>query len=90
MQPTFEFNIDTVVVSVSENLTAQYNAIKMLASRVHLIAEYVKATQNGEVPFNHEIIREINALANRLPVLSSDKFKEEFYNVSNKDTFAYL
>ena len=54
----------------------------MLASRVHLIAEYVKAILNGDVPFNHEIVREINALANRLPVLNSNKFREEFFNVS--------
>ncbi|KAB7496387.1 COP9 signalosome complex subunit 6 [Armadillidium nasatum] len=68
---------------VGENLQAQYNAIKMLASRVHLIEEYVRATQKGEVPFNHEIIRQINALSHRLPVLSSPKFREEFYNQNN-------
>lgn len=69
---------------MAENLQAQYSAIKMLASRVRLIAEYVRASQRGEVEFNHEILRQVNALAHRLPVLNSDKFRGEFYNVSSK------
>ncbi|KAK8728608.1 hypothetical protein OTU49_009044 [Cherax quadricarinatus] len=68
---------------VAENLQAQYSAIKMLASRVRLIAEYVRASQRGEVEFNHEILRQVNALTHRLPVLSSDKFRGEFYNQCN-------
>lgn len=68
---------------VAENLQAQYNAIKMLASRVRLISEYVRASQRGEVEFNNEILRQVNALAHRLPVLSSDKFRGEFYNQCN-------
>ena len=67
---------------VADNLLAQHSAIKMLASRVRLILEYVRASQRGDVPFNHEILRQINALSHRLPVLSSEKFKNEFYNVS--------
>jgi len=68
---------------VAENLQAQYSAIKMLASRVRLIGDYVRASQSGEVPFNHDILREINSLAHRLPVLSSDKFRGDFYNQCN-------
>ncbi|XP_071521892.1 COP9 signalosome complex subunit 6 [Panulirus ornatus] len=68
---------------VAENLQAQYSAIKMLASRVRLIAEYVRASQRGEVEFNHEILRQVNALAHRLPVLNSNKFRGEFYNQCN-------
>ncbi|XP_064089562.1 COP9 signalosome complex subunit 6-like [Macrobrachium nipponense] len=68
---------------VAENLQAQYSAIKMLASRVRLISEYVRASQRGEVEFNHEILRQVNALAHRLPVLNSDKFRGEFYNQCN-------
>lgn len=36
----------------------------------------------GEVPFNHEILREANALCHRLPVLNTFKFKTDFYDVS--------
>lgn len=38
----------------------------------------------GEVPFNHEILREAYALCHCLPVLSTDKFKTDFYDVSLK------
>lgn len=38
----------------------------------------------GEVPFNHEILREAYALCHCLPVLSTDKFKTDFYDVSIK------
>lgn len=34
------------------------------------------------MPFNHEILREANALCHRLPVLSTSKFKTDFYDVS--------
>lgn len=37
---------------------------------------------SGEVPFNHEILREAYALCHCLPVLSTDKFKTDFYDVS--------
>ena len=33
---------------MSEHLLAQYNAIKMLHSRVQMILEYAKAVKNGE------------------------------------------
>lgn len=66
---------------VAEHLQAQHSAIKMLHSRVRLILDYVRAAQMGQVPQNHEILREAYSLCHRLPVLSSNTFKEEFYNV---------
>ncbi|XP_018420308.1 PREDICTED: COP9 signalosome complex subunit 6 [Nanorana parkeri] len=38
---------------------------------------------SGEVPFNHEILREASALCHCLPVLSTDKFKTDFYDQCN-------
>ncbi|OPJ83286.1 hypothetical protein AV530_013625 [Patagioenas fasciata monilis] len=58
----------------------------MLHSRVRLILEYVRAAEAGEVPFNHEILREACALCHCLPVLSTDKFKTDFYDVSDPKT----
>ncbi|TRY54248.1 hypothetical protein DNTS_010112 [Danionella cerebrum] len=69
--------------TVAEHLIAQHSAIKMLHSRVRVILEYVKAVQAGEVPFNHEILREANALCHRLPVLNTLKFKTDFYDQCN-------
>ncbi|XP_070692885.1 COP9 signalosome complex subunit 6 isoform X1 [Pempheris klunzingeri] len=76
---------------VAEHLIAQHSAIKMLHSRVKIILEYVKAVESGEVPFNHEILREANALCHRLPVLSTTKFKTDFYDQCNDvGLMAYL
>ena len=37
----------------------------------------------GQVPKNHDILREAYSLCYRLPVLNTDRFKEDFFNVSN-------
>ncbi|XP_068687242.1 COP9 signalosome complex subunit 6-like [Montipora capricornis] len=77
-------NTGTVDAStVSEHLLAQYNAIKMLHSRVKMILDYVKAVKNGEIPCNHEIMRDALSLIQRLPVMKTDLFKEDFYNQCN-------
>lgn len=68
---------------VAEHLSAQYNAIKMLHTRVKMILEYVKAVQNKELPQNHEILRELYSLTHRLPVMQSSKFNAEFYTQCN-------
>ena len=36
----------------------------------------------GEIPKNHDILREAYSLCYRLPVLNTYKFKEDFFNVS--------
>ncbi|KAL5004818.1 hypothetical protein ScPMuIL_018274 [Solemya velum] len=77
--------------SVAEQLIAQHSSIKMLHSRVRLILEYVKAAQAGDVPKNHDILREAYSLCYRLPVLNTAKFKEDFYNQCNDvSLMAYL
>jgi len=74
---------DSTTSRAADHLVAQHSAIKMLASRVKLILEYVKAVDRGEVPHNHEIMRQIRALSHRLPVLESHRFKPEFYTQCN-------
>lgn len=69
--------------SVAEQLIAQHSAIKMLHSRVKLILEYIRAVEAGEIPKNLDILREAYSLCYRLPVLNTDKFKEDFFNQCN-------
>lgn len=69
--------------TVSEHLLAQYNAIKMLHSRVKMILEYAKAVKNGETPCNHDIMRDALSLIQRLPVMKTGLFREDFYNQCN-------
>ncbi|XP_066262063.1 COP9 signalosome complex subunit 6 isoform X1 [Euwallacea similis] len=68
---------------VAEHLTAQHSAIKMLHSRVRLVLEYMKAIQSGQLPRNHEILREAYSLCHRLPVVQSARFRQDFYNQCN-------
>lgn len=44
---------------VAETLTVQFNAIKMLHSRVKMLLEYLKETKKSEKMVNHEILRYI-------------------------------
>ncbi|KAL3282243.1 hypothetical protein HHI36_005437 [Cryptolaemus montrouzieri] len=68
---------------VAEHLLAQHSAIKMLYSRVKLVLEYMKAVENGQLPRNHEILREAYSLCHRLPVMQSSRFRQDFYNQCN-------
>jgi len=67
----------------ADQLNAQHSAIKMLAGRVKLILEYVKAVERGELPQNHEIMRQIRALSHRLPVLEPERFQPHFFSQAN-------
>ena len=66
---------------VSEHFTVQHSAIKMLSSRLAIIRDYVKAVESGELEYNHEIMRDAKALADRLPVLETELFLPEFYTL---------
>ncbi|KAK9888524.1 hypothetical protein WA026_000775 [Henosepilachna vigintioctopunctata] len=68
---------------VAEHLSAQHSAIKMLYSRVKLVLEYIKAVESGQLPRNHEILREAYSLCHRLPVMQSVRFRQDFYNQCN-------
>nr|CAG4647184.1 EOG090X08T4 [Megafenestra aurita]SVE92485.1 EOG090X08T4 [Megafenestra aurita] len=68
---------------VAEQLQAQHNAVKMLANRVRVILEYIRAMERGEVPKSHEVLREAKSLTHRLPVLNSEIFQEEYYTQYN-------
>lgn len=74
---------DLATSLAAEHLRVQYSAVKMLRDRVRLILDFVKESQNGTVPWNHEILREAFNLCHRLPVISSNKFCEDFYNQCN-------
>lgn len=55
----------------------------MLANRVRLILEFIRAMERGEVPKSHDVLREAKSLTHRLPVLSSELFQEEYYTVNS-------
>ena len=69
--------------AVSEHLNAQYSAITLLNNRIRVIYDYVKLVRedNKGLKRNNEILREIQSLCNRLPVMNSANFYKEFYTV---------
>lgn len=68
--------------TVADHLNAQYSAITLLNNRIKVIYEYVKAVrENKGVKKNNEILREIQSLCHRLPVMNSPNFYKEFYTV---------
>ncbi|CAF0781962.1 unnamed protein product [Brachionus calyciflorus] len=84
---------NTMVQSaVADHLNAQYSAITLLNNRIRVIYEYVKAIkENKNVKKNNEILREIQSLCHRLPVMNSPNFYKEFYTLYNDVTWiSYL
>ncbi|KAI8897742.1 maintenance of mitochondrial structure and function-domain-containing protein [Globomyces pollinis-pini] len=63
------------------HLNGQYNAIKMLYSRILLLTQYMKDVQEGILPRDHDTIRKISSLCGRLPAIQGSEFDSEF----NKD-----
>lgn len=70
--------------AVSEQLSAQYGAVKMLHARVRLVLDYLKAVQSGELSPHPQILREASALCNQLPVLEKNLFSKDFHSQTNE------
>ncbi|KAI8921061.1 COP9 signalosome complex subunit 6-like protein [Powellomyces hirtus] len=60
------------------HLVSQRNAITMLHSRTRILHAYVSDAQKGLVPRDHNIMRQISSLCNRLPTVDNPEFREEF------------
>jgi len=74
---------------VTEQLSIQYNAIRLLYQRMLLLLEYIKAIKNKQLPRNDDLLREIGSLCQRLPIINSDDnnnqlFRDDF-NVQQSD-----
>ena len=86
--PTGEGNSGS---AFSQQLGTQYTAMSMLAERIDVITRYLDAVAQGTVPGDHEILRHIKSLCDRLPALDTAKFQEESLKDSNNTMLvAYL
>eukprot|EP00128_Syssomonas_multiformis_P010089 Colp12_sorted_trinity150504_noHs@8104 len=65
------------------HLASQHNAVNMLSTRVKVLLDYLVAVKKGELPGNHKLLRDIAGLCNRLPVMSTPAFKEEYMSEYN-------
>jgi len=66
------------VSQVSEYMLVQQSAIKMLSTRIDIILQYVKAVKAGEISLDQNIMRQCLSLCQRLPVLNTQQFKDDF------------
>lgn len=64
--------------SLISHYTAQANAIKMLSSRISLLKAYVEDVEAGKVAADATVLRRINALLQRVPLMQSPAFASEF------------
>lgn len=69
--------------AVGDHLSAQYSAITLLYNRIKVVCDYVRDVRSDRVKKNNEILREIQSLCHRLPVINSPNFYKEFYSVLN-------
>ena len=74
---------NTDVSQVSEHIQVQKSAVKMLHSRIDIILQYIRSVKDGEIPMNQEIMRNCLSLCQRLPVLNTTKFNEQFFDQCN-------
>ncbi|KAJ3128811.1 COP9 signalosome complex subunit 6 [Physocladia obscura] len=65
------------------NLTTQRNAIKMLHSRIQILKAYVRDVENGTIPRDHELMRQIASICQRLPAMNSTEFQQKILSDYN-------
>jgi len=64
--------------ALAAHLEGVQNAIQMLNLRVKNIQKFLDATIKGQIPKDHHILRQISCMANMLPAIDSDQFRQEF------------
>ena len=67
------------------------NALIALRSRIAVLVDYLDSIEKGKDKPNLQILRSIESVCNRLPIMTNDKFNADFYNeMSNGMMMTYL
>jgi len=75
----------------TQHVGTQYTAVSMLTERVDVITRYLSAVSAGQVPADHELLRHIKSLCERLPALDTEAFRDEsMRDFNNTLLVAYL
>lgn len=73
------------------HLSRFYNAVEMLSQRTQVILKYLNAVKSGKAKMDYQLLREIKALANKIPALDTLGFSKDFENEFNESLLvAYL
>ncbi len=62
------------------------NAMSALRARIAVMADYVDAVESGKESANLEILRSIESVGSRLPIMTNDKFNEHFCGEIRRQT----
>jgi len=68
---------------VTMHMLTHRSAMEMLRERIIIIRNYLVAVNEGKLPRNNQILREINALSSRLPIGSDDGARKNFMRNAN-------
>jgi len=60
------------------HLNGMQNAINMLHIRIKLILAFIQATQKGEIPFDHSILRQMASMTRLLPATNAADFQDAY------------
>ncbi|KAI8333210.1 maintenance of mitochondrial structure and function-domain-containing protein [Choanephora cucurbitarum] len=60
------------------HLTTQRNAIAMLHTRIQFLLRYLQDAESGQIPMDHDIVRQISSLCRRSPILEKKAFETQF------------
>lgn len=77
----FEFQIEYVNATVSAHLVGMHSAMKMLVGRLGVLCATLQKMESGVIPFDHDLMRKIASLTNRLPIMDGGEFPENFLTV---------
>ncbi|EFN52982.1 hypothetical protein CHLNCDRAFT_58697 [Chlorella variabilis] len=80
----------TGATQLSAHMTSMHSAIKMLISRVELLHQLLLKMQSGEVPFDHQLVRQAAGLIKRLPAVDSQQFGQDYTTEHNDTLLAIL
>lgn len=69
--------------STALHLASLRSSIKMLHERLRVIAKFLHATVNHEIPVDHELLRQVSSVCARLPALDCIEFADAFADEEN-------
>lgn len=64
--------------STALHLNNMRGSIKMLHDRLQLIVTFLEATAKGNIPVDHDLLRQVSAVCGRLPALDCREFSDAF------------
>jgi len=72
-----------VISQFANHASTLHQSIKMLHIRISVLRQYLEAVKSGKLPADQNLLRDINAVIQQLPAISSGEFNEAFFTEYN-------